>query len=97
MTEGLSVSPRKLEDCALQKLMQVTVKGWPAQKSDSDLDVRAYYNVRHELTVQNGLVFKDCRIVVPTSLRKNNIATVHHSHQGIQDVYVSPRMLCIGH
>ena len=43
-----------------------------------------YYNVRHELTVQNGLVFKDCRIVVPTSLRKNTIATVHRSHQGIQ-------------
>ena len=38
MTEGLSVSPRRLEelrsatasDCALQKLMQVTKKGWPA-------------------------------------------------------------------
>ena len=53
-------------------------------KSESDLDVRAYYNARHELTVQNGLVFKDCRIVVPTSLRTNIIATVHRSHQGIQ-------------
>ena len=92
MTEGLSVSPRRLEklraatasDCALQKLMQVTTKGWPAQKSESDLDVRASYNVRHELTVQNGLVFKYCRIVVPTSLRKNIIATVHRSHQGIR-------------
>ena len=49
MTEGLSVSPKRLEelraatasDCALQKLMQVTMKGWPTQKSDSDLDVRA--------------------------------------------------------
>ena len=53
MTEGLSVSPRRLEelraatasDCALQKLMHVTMKRWPAQKSDSDIDVRAYYNV----------------------------------------------------
>ena len=67
MTEGLSVSPRKLEelrvatasDCALRKLMQVTMKGRPAQKSDRDLDVRAYYNVRHELTVQNGLVLRN--------------------------------------
>ena len=88
----MSVSPRRLEelraatasDCALQKLMQVTMKSWPAQKSGSNLDVRAYYNVRHELTVQNGLVLTDCRIVVPTSLRKNIIATVHRSHQGIQ-------------
>ena len=92
MTEGLLVSPRRLgelraataSDCALQKQMQVTMKGWPAQKSDSDLDVRAYYNVRQELTVQNGLMFKDLRIVMPTSLRKNIITTVHRSHQGIQ-------------
>ena len=84
MTEGLSVSPRRLQelrdatvsDCVLQKLIQVTLGGWPSQKSDTDLDVRAYYNVRHKLTMQNGLVFKDNRIVVPTTVRR--------SHQGIQ-------------
>ena len=92
MTEGLSVSPRRLQelrddtasDCVLQKLIQVTLGGWPSQKSDTDLDVRACYNVRHELTVQNGLVFNDNRIEVPTSVRENIIATVHRSHQGIQ-------------
>ena len=92
MTEGLSVSPRRLQelrdatasDCVLQKHIQVTRGGWPSQKSDADLDVRAYYNVRHELIMQNGLVFKDNRIVVPTSVRKYIIATVHRSHQGIQ-------------
>ena len=40
--------------------------------------------MRHELTVHNGFVIKDCSIVVPTSLRKNIIATVQSSHQGIQ-------------
>ena len=34
--------------------------------------------------MQNGLVIKDNRIVVPTSVRKDIIATVHRSHQGIQ-------------
>ena len=43
-----------------------------------------YYNVRHELTVQTGLVFKDNRIVVPTSVRKEIIAMIHRSHHGIQ-------------
>ena len=55
MTEGLSVSPKRLEelraatasDCALQKCMKMTMKGWPTQKSDSDLNVSAYYNVRY--------------------------------------------------
>ena len=40
--------------------------------------------MRHELTLQNGLVLKDNRIVVPTSVRKDIIGTVHRSHQGIQ-------------
>ena len=56
MTEGLSVSLRRLQelrdatasDCVLQKLIQVTLGGWPLQKSDTDIDVRAYYNVCHE-------------------------------------------------
>ena len=67
----------------LHKLIQVTLGGWPSQKSDTGLDVRAYYNVRHELTMQNGLVFKDNRIVVPTNVRKKN-RPVPRSHQGIQ-------------
>ena len=61
MTEGMSVSPRRLQelrdatasDCVLQKLIQVTLGGWPSQKSDTDLYVRAYYNMRHQLTMQN--------------------------------------------
>ena len=88
MTEGLSVSQANVgatifhcaSDCVLQKLIQVTLGGWPSQTSYTDLDVRAYYNVRHELTVQNGLVFKDNIIVVPTIVRKYIIATVHRSH-----------------
>lgn len=92
MTKGLSVSPSRLkelqaatgEDRVLQKLIRVTVDGWPSQKSDTDLDLRAYYSVRHELTVQDGLLFKDSRIVVPARLRKDIISSIHRSHQGIQ-------------
>ena len=91
MTERLSMSLRRLQelpeatasDCVLHKLIQVTLGGWISQQSDTDLDVRAYYNVRHELTMQNGLVFKYKRIAVPTSVRKGIIAIVHRSHQGM--------------
>ena len=48
MTEGLSVSTRRLQelrdatasDCVLQNLIQVTLGGWPSQKLDTI--VRAY-------------------------------------------------------
>ena len=46
MIEGLSVTPRRLEelraatasDCALRKLMQVTMKGWPAPRRSCVLE-----------------------------------------------------------
>ena len=85
MTTGLSVSPRRLkelqaataDDCVLQKRIQVTVNGWPSHKSNTNLALRAYYSVRHELTVQDGLVLKNCRVV-------DLISSIHRSHQGIQ-------------
>ena len=94
MAKGLSVSPKRLEelraatasDCALQKLMQVTMKGWPAQKSDSDLDVRAYYNVRQELTVQDRSA--------------DQLTQEHHRHgtslaSGYTGIYMSPEGCCV--
>ena len=73
MTTGLSVSPRRLKElqaatadyCVLQRLIQMTVNGWPSHKSNTDLALRAHYSVRHVLTVKVVLVFKDCRTVVP--------------------------------
>ena len=50
MTKGLPVSPRRLQElraataseAVLQTLMEITLEGWPAQKLDTDIDVRAY-------------------------------------------------------
>ena len=40
--------------------------------------------MRDLLTAQNELVFKGERLVVPTSLRKELMATIHSSHIGIE-------------
>ena len=61
------------------------MNGWPSHKSNTDLALRAYCSMRHELTVQDGLVFKDCRIVgPPIRLRKDITLSIHRSHQRIQ-------------
>ena len=43
-----------------------------------------YFPFREKLTVQNGVVFKGERIVVPRCLRKCIIDKLHASHLGIQ-------------
>ena len=73
--------PPIAEDHVIQNLIEVTLKRWPEQKSDTDYDVCAYYNVKLELYEQNGLMFRDSMIVVLTSLCKDSFATVRRSHR----------------
>lgn len=47
------------------------------------LSLNGYFNFREELSVQNGVVFKGERIVVPLSLRQCIIDKIHASHLGV--------------
>ena len=59
--------------------------------SDSDWDVSAkknpklkpYWTVRHELTVQDGLLLFGTRIVIPQSLQREMFERIHEGHKGI--------------
>ena len=43
-----------------------------------------YWNIRDELHVSNGIVFKHERIVVPSSLQQPMLELIHESHMGIE-------------
>ncbi|PFX14895.1 Uncharacterized protein K02A2.6 [Stylophora pistillata] len=43
-----------------------------------------FFKYRDEMTLQNGLVFKGTKIVVPESLRRDMIEETHKSHQRLQ-------------
>ena len=47
-------------------------------------NVRDYFSFREELSIQNGLVFKGERLVIPASMRDNMLANIHASDIGIQ-------------
>ena len=88
--EGLPVSDEKLEmfkketinDTILQKLNEFTINGWPDNKSNVPSELRPYYSLRSEITVANGLLFKNDRIIVPTSMRKEMKEHIHEGHLG---------------
>ena len=56
--------------------------GWPNKKKLPDI-VRPYSSVAAELSVQNGLLLRGCRIVVPTAMRQDILEKLHTGHQGI--------------
>ena len=71
------------EDEDLRDLKTVIRHGWPLRK-DVPVKVRDYFPFRDELTMQNGLIFKGERLVVPTSLREEMTEKLRSSHIGIQ-------------
>ena len=72
----LSISPlRKAElqshtlaDPVMQKVAHSIANGWPSKLKSVAPDVKAYFPTRDEVIVDNGVVLKGLRVVIPNSL-----------------------------
>jgi hypothetical protein len=71
------------EDEELQQLQDVIFEGWPELKSDLAHSLRPYWTFRDEISVIDGLMYKENKIVVPKSLQKEMLDKIHESHLGI--------------
>lgn len=59
------------------------VHAWPSSSAAVDVELRPYFHVRNELSVQNDCVFRGSRLVVPVSLRRILVNLAHEGNQGI--------------
>ena len=102
-----SISPTRIEelqliistDSTMQRLTEVVRHGWSMKCRDVPVDLAPYFPVRDELLVDNGIVLKGQRVVVPGSLRRCYIEQLHKGHPGIKatkrrarDVVFWPKM-----
>ena len=58
-------------------------KGW-SSKHEVTAELKPYWVVRNALTVKQGLIMYNHRIVVPTSLQKGTLEKLHQRHQGME-------------
>ena len=72
------------QDTTLLALIEITKKGWPADKNDSPLNIREYWPYRDELAIENGLAYRGTHLIIPTKLRPEMVVRAHRSHLGIQ-------------
>ena len=71
-------------DEELQELYRTVMTGWPDKKDDVKSIILPYWNIRDEITVQDGLLMKLDRIIIPKSLRKSILQKIHIAHLGIE-------------
>uniref|UniRef100_A0A0S7ESR5 Gypsy retrotransposon integrase-like protein 1 n=1 Tax=Poeciliopsis prolifica TaxID=188132 RepID=A0A0S7ESR5_9TELE len=82
----LPVSDRKLQqivdatakDTELQLVIQNMDEGWPIGSCSQ------FFNVKADLSVVNGLLLKNNRIVIPQELRQEILQRIHEGHLGIE-------------
>ena len=72
------------KDTTLQQLKATIMEGWPNDKQQVNPCIFAYYHFLDELTVQDGLIFRGERVVIPASLRTSMKLRIHTSHLGIE-------------
>ena len=72
------------QDPIMQSLKNTILIGWPDAREEVPTPIQDYWNYREELTLYNGVLFKNQRIIIPQALRSEVIARLHSSHQGIE-------------
>ena len=71
-------------DEVLQAVKAIVQSGWPAERRELSPTVAIYYGIRDELVIQDGLLFRGNRLMVPKALQKCMLQTLHSSQQGIE-------------
>ena len=70
-------------DMQMRALKRTIIEGWPEMRSNCDPKVLDYFNHRDELSVEDGLIFRGQRIIVPASLRNETLSQIHKGHMGV--------------
>jgi len=70
-------------DETLQVLKRVVLQGWPDDKQQTPGQAMPYFPYRDEISIQDGLLFRGERVIIPHDMRKLMKDKIHSSHTGI--------------
>ena len=79
------------KDVTLQHLTRTIVDGWPEVYKDCPADLHPFWNFRDELSVENQLLFKGDRVVIPSTLQPEILKHLHTGHMGTEKMQLRAR------
>ena len=88
--DSIKVTPERLtqlqkataQDLALETLKTTVVTGWPERKEHVPIQVRDFWIYTEEISLNNGILFKNQRVIVPKAMRPEILSRIYSSHQG---------------
>ena len=99
ITNTLPASPAKLgeirectdQDVVLAHLKDVVHHGWPEYPNECPQDSREFWNFREDLSIEDGLILKGHRLVIPSKLRPHMLQIIHQGHLGTEKCLLKAR------
>ena len=70
-----------MKDQDLNKLKDIIFKGWPEYRKHCPQELWEYWTFRCDLVIENGLILKGDRIIIPETLRGQVLEALHTGHQ----------------
>ena len=99
ITSNLPVSSTEIDqiceetskDPTLTLLRHYIHMGWPNDHMMLPQELHMFWNYREDLSMENGLITKGARILVPSTLRKKVLEQIHDVHFGIEKCMLKAR------
>ena len=70
-------------DPELSPLREIIYSGWPGKQKQVPVPLKKYWAYRDELSIENGLVLKGERVIIPELQREDILEKIHQAHQGV--------------
>ncbi len=70
------------QDDEYQQLKHYIEVGFPQKRKQLPTKCQRYWNVRNQLTIDDGLIVFGCRLLIPAKLQQSALRQLHAAHQG---------------
>ncbi|XP_063901524.1 uncharacterized protein K02A2.6-like [Zophobas morio] len=71
-------------DQDLKQILHFYEHGWPNNVKQYSKVVKHFWKIKHDITVNNGIIYFNERIVVPQSFQSYMLKILHETHLGIE-------------
>ena len=71
-------------DPTLRAVKELIQHGWPHQRQLVLEQARSYYNIKEDLTIENDIMMKNSRCVIPAAMQRDMLHSLHDAHMGVE-------------